>query len=111
MPVCVLALTGTISVSPPHSSERRFNSRGKLLFDAVGVGVGLVNLVQGHDHRHVRRMNVGIRLARGGHHAVVRCHHQHGNVRALRPARAHGGERLMAGVSRKVIGWSLCVTW
>ncbi len=64
---------------------------------AVGVGVGEVDLVDGDDDRHVRRARMRDRLARLRHDAVVRGHHEHRDVRHLRAAGAHGGERLVAG--------------
>ena len=44
---------------------------GELLLDPVGLRIGLVNLVDGDDHRHLGRFGVVDRLERLRHHAVV----------------------------------------
>ena len=69
---------------------------GQLTLDAIGLGLGLVDLVDGHDDRHVGRPRVVDRLDRLRHHAVVGGHHQDDDVGGLRAAGAHGGERLVA---------------
>ena len=69
---------------------------GQLGLDAVGVGVGLVDLVERHDDRHLGRLGVVDRLDRLGHHAVVRRDHQDSDVGHLGAPRAHRGERLVA---------------
>ena len=69
---------------------------GELLLDAIGIGRRQVDLVDRHDHRHVGRFDVGDRLARRRHHAVVGGHDQHRDVGRLGAAGAHGGERLVA---------------
>ena len=61
-----------------------------------GVGAGLVDLVDRHDDRHVRRLGVADRLDGLRHHAVIGGNHQHDDVGNGRTARTHGGERLMA---------------
>src|SRR5512146_1512576 len=63
---------------------------------AVGVRVGKVDLVDGDDDRHVGRARVRARLARLRHDAVVGGDDEHGDVRHLGAAGAHGGERLVA---------------
>ena len=63
---------------------------------AIGIGVRLVDLVDGHDHRHAGGLGVVDGLHRLRHDAVVGGHHQHHDVGHLGAARAHGGERLVA---------------
>jgi hypothetical protein len=65
---------------------------GELLLDAVGVGVGFVDLVERHNDRNARRLGVGNGFLGLRHHAVVGRHHQDDDVRALGAARAHGSE-------------------
>ena len=69
---------------------------GELVAHAVGVRVGQVDLVDGDDDRHLGRARVRDRLARLRHDAVVGGDHEHGDVRHLRAAGAHGRERLVA---------------
>ena len=63
---------------------------------ALGVRVGLVDLVDGHDHLHVGGLGVIDGLHRLRHHAVVGGHHQHHQVGDLGAACAHGREGLVA---------------
>ena len=62
------------------------------LLNLVGIGAGLVNLVDGHDERHI----CGLRMIDGfdglGHHAVVCRHHQDGDVGDFGASGAHLGE-------------------
>ena len=69
---------------------------GEVGLHAVGVRVRQVDLVHRHDDRHLGRARVRDRLARLRHHAVVGRHDEHGDVRDLRAAGAHGRERLVA---------------
>src|SRR6478752_3352284 len=69
---------------------------GELLADLVGVGPLLVDLVDRHHDRHVRGLGVVDRLHGLRHDAVVGGDHQHHDVRGLRTAGPHGGERLVA---------------
>ena len=69
---------------------------GELGLHAVGVGVGQIDLVHGDDDRHLGGARVRDRLARLRHDAVVGGDDEHGDVRHLRAARAHRGERLVA---------------
>ena len=64
---------------------------------ALGVGVRLVDLVDRDDDRHAGGLGVIDRLDRLRHDAVVGGDHQHHDVGDLGAARAHGGERLVAG--------------
>ena len=69
---------------------------GELLADAVGIGVGLVGLVDRDDDRHGRRLRVADGLEGLRHDAVVGGDDQDHDVGDLGTACAHGGERLMA---------------
>ncbi len=71
--------------------------RRELALHAVDVRVGDVHLVHGDDDRHLGGAGMGDRLLRLRHDAVVRSDDEHGDVRHLGAAGAHGGERLMAG--------------
>ena len=66
---------------------------------ALGLGVRLVDLVDGDDHRHPGRLGVLDRLDRLRHHAVIGGNHQHHDVGDLGAARAHRGE---GGVARRI---------
>ncbi len=72
---------------------------GQLGLDPVRVGIGLVDLVERDDDRHLGRLRVADRLERLGHDAVVRRDHDDGDVGDPRAAGAHRGERL---VTRRV---------
>ena len=69
---------------------------GQLLEHAVRVRARLVDLVDRHDDRHVRRLGVVDRLDGLRHDAVVRRDDKDRDIRDLRAARTHGGERRMA---------------
>ena len=71
--------------------------RGELRLHAVDIRVGHVHLVDGHDDRHRGGAGMRDRLLRLRHDAVVRRDDEHGDVRHLRAAGSHGGERLVAG--------------
>ena len=64
---------------------------------ALRLGVGLVDLVDGDDHRHLRRLGVIDRLHGLRHDAVIGRDHQHHDIRHLGAARAHRGEGGVAG--------------
>ena len=63
---------------------------------ALRLGVGLVDLVDGDDDRHLRRLGVVDRFDRLRHHAVIGGDHQHDDVGDLGAARAHRGEGRVA---------------
>jgi hypothetical protein len=63
----------------------------------VGVRVGLVDLVDRHDHRDLGGLGVIDGLDRLRHHRVVGGHHQDDDIRHLRATRAHRGEGGVAG--------------
>ena len=69
---------------------------GEVAAHPVRVRVGDVDLVDGDDDRDLGRARVRDRLARLRHDAVVGGDDQDGDVRDLRAAGAHGGERLVA---------------
>ena len=69
---------------------------GEVGLDAVRVGVRHVHLVHGDDDRHAGGAGVGDRLLGLRHDAVVGGDDEDGDVRHLRAAGAHGGERLVA---------------
>src|SRR6056297_1290693 len=56
------------------------------------IGSRLVALVDGDDHRHLRRLGVVQRLDRLRHHRIVRRHDQNHDVRDLGATGAHRGE-------------------
>ena len=64
---------------------------------ALRPGVGLVDLVDRHDHRNLRRLGVVDRLDRLRHHAVIGRDHQDHDIGDLGAAGAHRGERGVAG--------------
>ena len=70
---------------------------GKLLLDALGLGVGLVDLVDGDDDGHAGGPGVVDGFEGLRHDAVVGRHHQHHDVGDLGAAGAHAGERFVAG--------------
>ena len=82
-------------VSPPHSSGTRPYSVSCCLMRS-GLAPDLIHLVDGHDGLHPGGLGVVDGLDGLRHDAVVRRHHEDGDVRGLRAARAHGGERLVA---------------
>ena len=72
---------------------------GQLLLDMVGIGVGLVDLVDREDHRHAGGLRVVDRLDRLRHDAVVGRHDDDRHVGDLRAAGTHGREGF---VSRRI---------
>ncbi len=69
---------------------------GELGADAVEVRIGNVDLVDGDDDRDPGGARMRDRLARLRHHTVVGGDDEDRDVGDLRPACAHGGERLVA---------------
>ena len=94
-PVRFRAETSTSSVSPDMLSTT-ISCCSRAGAHAVGIGARLVDLVDGHDHRHAGGLGVIDGLHRLRHDAVVGGDHQHHDVGHLGAARAHGGERLVA---------------
>ena len=70
---------------------------GELLLDALRLGFGLIDLVDGHDNRHAGGLGVVDGFERLRHHAIVRRHHQDDDVGDLGAAGAHAGEGFVAG--------------
>ena len=70
---------------------------GELLDDLGGVGLGLVDLVDGDDDRHVGGAGVVDGLEGLGHDAVVGCNDDDDDVGDLGSAGAHAGEGLVTG--------------
>jgi hypothetical protein len=70
---------------------------GELALHVVGIGTGLVDLVDRDDNRHVRRLRVIDRLPRLRHHAVVCRDDEDDDVSDLGAAGAHERERFMTG--------------
>ena len=68
----------------------------QLLLDALGIGLGLIHLIDSHNNGNPRRLGVVDRLHRLGHDTVLGSHHQNGNIRHHGASGAHGGERLVA---------------
>ena len=71
---------------------RNQSAIAQLLLHAVRLRIGLVDLVHGHDDRHVGRLGVVDRFERLRHHAVVGSDHDDDDVRDLGSARTHAGE-------------------
>ena len=80
---------------------------GQLLLDALGVGLGLIHLVDGHDNGDTGGLGVVDGLHRLGHDAVLGGHHQNGDIRHHSAAGAHGGKGLMAGGIQKCDGLAI----
>ena len=68
----------------------------ELLLDVVGVGVGLVDLVDGEDHRHACGLRMVDGLDRLRHDAVVGRHDDDRDVRYGGTAGTHGREGFVA---------------
>ena len=72
-------------------------ARGELLDDLGGVGLGLVDLVDGDDDRHVGGAGVVDGFEGLGHDAVVGCDDDDDDVGDLGSAGTHAGEGLVTG--------------
>ena len=70
---------------------------GQLPLDAFRLGVGLVDLIDGHHDRHFGGPRVIDGFERLRHDAVIRRDHQHHDIRDPSAARAHQGEGFVAG--------------
>ena len=92
----MVAETSTSSTSPPSDSTCTSYCNSSVRTRS-GFGVGLVDLVDRHDHRHLRGLGVIDRLDGLRHHAVIRRDHQDHQIGDLRAARAHRGKRRVAG--------------
>ena len=78
-------------------------ARRELVDDLRGVGLGLVDLVDGDDDRHVGGAGVVDGLEGLGHDAVVCCDDDDDDVGDLGPTGTHAGEGFVTRVSRKTI--------
>ena len=72
-------------------------ARGELLHDLGWVGLGLIDLVDGDDDRHLGGAGVIDGLDGLGHDAVVGCDDDDDDVGDLGSAGTHAGEGLVAG--------------
>ena len=90
------------SPTPGRTACRRRTPRARrsratqLLLDALGIRLGLVDLVDRDDDRHLAGLGVRDRFLRLRHHAVVGGDDQNHDVGDLGAARAHRRERLVA---------------
>ena len=66
-----------------------------MLFDALGVGVGAVNLVDCEYDRHTCRLRVADGFLGLGHHRIVGRNHDDGDVGNLGSTRTHCGKGLV----------------
>ena len=103
--VFLVADTSTSTTSPPSDSTCT-SCCSSSVRTRSGLASGLVDLVDGDDHRHLRRLGVIDRLDRLRHHAVVGGDHQHDDVGDLGAAGAHRRE---GGVARRVDEGDLAV--
>ena len=95
-----IGLLGRRHLDVEHVAAERFDLHlvlQQLGAHALGLGIGLVDLVDRDDHRHLGGLGVLDRLDRLRHHAVVGGDHQHDKIRHLGAARAHRGEGGVAG--------------
>ena len=67
----------------------------QLLLHAIRQSIRLVDLVDGNNDRNLRRLRVIDSFQRLRHHAVIRRDHEHNDIRHLRSARTHAGERFV----------------
>ena len=68
---------------------------GELTTHPVRIGLGLVDLVDGHHDRHIGRLGMVECLNCLGHDAIIGRDHQHRDVGGLGTAGTHGRERLV----------------
>ena len=94
--VFLMAETSTSTTSPPMDSTCT-SCCNRSVRTRCGIGVRLVDLVDGDDDRNLGRLGVIDRLDGLRHDAVVGRHHQHHDVGHLGAARAHRREGGVAG--------------
>ncbi len=75
---------------------------------AVRLGIGFVDLVDGDNDRHLRRLGVVDRFDCLRHHAIVGGDNQHDDIGDFGAARTHGGE---GGVARCIDECDLGARW
>lgn len=90
-----MAETSTMVASPPFGSDQA--ELHQLLLDALRFGIGLVDLIDGHDDRNAGRFGVVDRLPGLRHDAVVGRNHQDHDIGHLGTTGSHGGKGFMAG--------------
>ena len=78
-----------------------------LLLDALGVSLGLIHLVDGHDDGDPCGLGMVDGLHGLGHDAVLCSHHQNGDVRDHGAPGTHGGKGLVARGIQKGDGLSV----
>ncbi|CCJ95227.1 hypothetical protein BN131_2900 [Cronobacter malonaticus 681] len=71
----------------------------QFVFNAIRIGIRLIDFVHRNDDRHFRRFRVLDSFDGLRHHAVVRRNHQNHDVRCLRTTCTHRGKR---GVARGI---------
>ena len=69
---------------------------GQLFHHMRGVGRGFIHFIDGHDDGDARSFCMVDGFHRLRHDAIVRRHHQHGNIRHFGAARTHGRKGLVA---------------
>ncbi len=74
---------------------------GKLFLDALGVGVGAIDLVDGKNDGYVGRLGVTDGFLGLGHDRIVGRNHNNGNVGNLSTTGSHGREGLVTGSIQK----------
>ena len=89
-----MAETATSGTSPPYSSMTMPASVSSVL-TRVGIGIGLVDLVERDDDRDLGRLRVGDGLEGLGHDAVVGGDDDDRDVGDAGATGTHGGERLV----------------
>ena len=86
-------------LAAPHLWDQP--SLGQGVFDPIWVRAGQVDLIDGHDNRHVRRFRMVHSFNRLRHHTIICGDHQHDDIRDLRTAGSHRCERFMPGGVQK----------
>ena len=74
----------------------------------IRLGVGLVDLVDRNNHRHLGGLGVVNRLNRLRHYAVIRCNNQHDNIGNFRATCTHLRK---GGVARGIDEGDFCTIW
>ena len=74
---------------------------GKLFLDALGVGVGAIDLIDGKNDGYVGRLGVADGFLGLGHDRIVGRNHNNGNVGNLSTTGSHGREGLVTGSIQK----------
>ncbi len=74
---------------------------GQLLHHHLGVSTRFIHFIDGNNDGNFGRLGVVDRFYGLRHNTVIRRDNQHGNIRHLRTACAHGGECFVAGGVQK----------